>query len=76
MSAISIILAFGFLGVACCIFGLVRNQCVFNARMSFIDDDSLYKSGAYDKLPSYSDMLYKPRYWHLWTKQQWIEEVL
>lgn len=68
--AILAVLLFMFL---CCTLGLYRNECVFRVRMAFIDDDSLYKSGAYDRLPSYEDMLYKPRYWHLWTKQQWIE---
>ena len=73
MSAVALICAFGVGGVAYCIFNLIRNEIVCRIRHAFIDDDALWSSGAYDRLPSYSDMLYSPRYWHLWTKQQWIE---
>jgi len=72
MSAIILITAIGFIGVAWCIFSLVRNDCVCRIRHAFIDDDALWPC-AYDRLPSYDDMLYSPCYWHLWTKQQWIE---
>lgn len=65
-----------FLALAWAVFGLIRNNCVYRVRNAFIADDSLYGSGAYDMLPSYDDMLYKPRYWHLWTKQQWVKAVL
>ena len=75
MSLLSAILAALFLALLWCVFNLVRNESVLKVRHDFIDDDFLYRSGAYDRLPSYYDMLYKPRYWHLWTKQQWIEKV-
>ena len=50
-----------------------RNQAVYRVRIAFIDDKSLYDAGAYSELPSYDDMLYNPRYWSRWTKQQWVE---
>jgi hypothetical protein len=73
MTAIALILAFGLLGIACCVLALIRNECVCNVQLAFLDDDLLYRGGAYDSLPSYTAMLYSPRYWHLWTKKQWIE---
>jgi len=76
MTAITLIISVCFIGLAWCVFSLIRNDCVFRVRNAFITDDSLYGSGAYDMLPSYDDMLYSPRYWHLWTKQQWVKAVL
>ena len=73
MSAVLFISAFGFLGVAFCVLSLIRIECVYRARTAFLDNDSLYRSGAYNRLPTYSDMVHSPRYWHLWTKKQWIE---
>lgn len=76
MSLLLLAMTIVFLALAWAVFNLIRNEYVFRVRNDFIDDAFLYDSDAYNKLPSYEDMLYKPRYWHLWTKQQWIKEVL
>ena len=76
MSLLWFLIAGIFLALAWAVFNLIRNESVFRVRHAFVDDDFLYTSGAYDKLPNYEDMLYKPRYWHLWTKQQWMKAVL
>ena len=73
MSSLALISAFGLLGIAFCVLALIRNECVCNVRLAFVDDDLLYRGGAYHRLPSYTAMLYSPRYWRLWTKKQWIE---
>lgn len=76
MTAITLIISVCFIGLAWAVFSLIRNEYMSRVRNAFIDDEFLYASGAYDKLPSYDAMLYSPRYWHLWTKQQWVKAVL
>lgn len=51
-----------------------RNTTIWKVRVAFIDDDELF-TDAYNALPSYDAMIYNPRYWHLSTKQQWVEFV-
>ena len=63
--------------VACFIFVLWINRvnAVFDVRTEFIDDDELWGSGYYKKLPSPNQMIYTPMHWHRWTKRQWVKYV-
>lgn len=55
-------------------FFAVRNEVTLKVRRAFINDDLLYPS-AYLTLPSYDAMLLNPRYYLLWTKDQWVRKV-
>jgi hypothetical protein len=50
-------------------FVLVRNNTVHSRRM-----ESIW-NGTYELLPSYEAMLFRHRYWHLWSAKQWTAWV-
>lgn len=64
------------IGLLLTVFLGYRNQAVYRVRIALIGDSLLYDAGAYYKLPSHDAMLFNPSYWHLWTKQQWVEETV
>jgi len=48
---------------------MFRNNCVLNARLAVLDcDDGMT---LFESLPSYQDMLYRRKYWGLWTVESW-----
>jgi hypothetical protein len=57
-------------GIALCLFLLYRNSRVFRVRIDFIDTPGLYPE-AYKALPPYAAMVDHPKYWRLWSTEDW-----
>jgi len=55
-------------------FLMARNDMTYRIKMHFIDTDHLWPK-AYNRLPSYDEMLGHPKHWLRWTKRQWLEYV-
>lgn len=53
------------------LFLMVRNMFVYEVRTAFIDDPTLWPE-VYNALPTYDQMMCNPKYWVLWTKDQWV----
>lgn len=49
----------------------LRNIAIFKVRKAFTTDDDLWPK-AYEALPTYSKMLFAPRYYLLWSKVDWV----
>jgi hypothetical protein len=56
--------------IALCLFMLYRNSRVLRVRLDFIDTPGLFPE-AYMALPSYDAMLDHPKYWLLWSTEDW-----
>lgn len=59
---------------ALCLYTLLRSSYVLSVRISFITDDLLWPA-AYNRLPSYEEMLLHPKHWLRWNKRHWLEYV-
>ena len=49
-----------------------RNELTFAIRMKILDTGTMQE---YESLPSYSQMLYNPLYFHLWSYKAWLKWI-
>lgn len=70
MSSSAFVSILTFLGclLAYLLFVLRRNSAVLKVCLYFIDN---HWDDGYRKLPSQYQMIFQPRYYHLWTVSQW-----
>ena len=64
-----VIVVFCMIVLVVCGFLLWRNNIVCSVRRQFIYTEDFPAS--YDALPDYDSMLFKPKYWTLWTATHW-----
>ena len=62
-------LTLGLIGLGVSGFFLIRNEWVYQTRITFLED----KRNTYMKLPGYDVMMY--RYWWVWSEETFIELV-
>lgn len=60
-----------------CAVVLVRNSCVYRARIAILKtktpNDPYAGNKLHDLLPEYEAMLWHPNYWMKWTEADWRE---
>ena len=62
------------------IYIFIRNIAVYHIRIKFIDDDFAHWRDdeyidKYEALPSYDQMMFIPKYQHMWTQKAWSDWV-
>ena len=69
MNLETVFLAISLVLYAAALFIFVRNLYVYSVRTAFIWQRPCLE--AYDRLPSYDEMLLSPKHWLRWKKSHW-----